>query len=119
MSFFIGIDLVEITRINSIIQKSGKAFLNKIYTKSEQNYCDSNVNPSIHYAGRFAAKEAVKKALMSSGIHNAIPLKSIEVQRKKNGEPFISKVFQYGWLLKVSISHTNNYATAFAIYYRA
>ena len=117
MSFFIGIDLVEIKRINSIIEKNGDNFLNRVYTKTEQKYCNSNANPSIHYAGRFAAKEAVKKAIMSSGIKKIIPLKLIEIDRKKNGEPFISRVFNDGWLLKVSISHTDDYATAFAIYF--
>jgi holo-[acyl-carrier protein] synthase len=115
MSFFIGIDLVEIKRINSIIDKSGNTFLNRIYTKTEQEYCNSNANPSIHFAGRFAAKEAVKKSILSSGIKESISLKSIEIDRKKNGEPYISKVFKNGWLIKVSISHTDDYATAFAI----
>ena len=117
MNFFIGIDLVEIKRINSIIDKSGDTFLDRIYTETEQEYCNSNSDPSIHYAGRFAAKEAAKKALMSSGIKESISLKSIEIDRKKNGEPIINTIFKYGWILKVSISHTDDYATAFVIYF--
>ena len=116
MNFFIGIDLVEIKRINSIIDKSGDTFLDRIFTRTEQDYCNSNSNPNMHYAGRFAAKEAAKKALMSSGIKESISLKSIEIDRKKNGEPIINTIFKYGWILKVSISHTDDYATAFVIY---
>ena len=116
MSFFIGIDLVKVKRINSIIERNGNTFLNRIFTITEQDYCNSNSNPSIHYAGRFAAKEAAKKALMSSGIKESISLKSIEIERKKNGEPIINTIFKYGWILKVSISHTDDYATAFVIY---
>ena len=115
MSFFIGIDLVKIKRINSIIEKNGNTFLNRIFTKTEQDYCNSNLDPSIHYAGRFAAKEAAKKALMSSGIKKIISLKSIEIDRKKNGEPVINIIFKHGWILKVSISHTDDYATALVI----
>ena len=117
MSFFIGIDLVKIKRINSIIEKNGNTFLNRIFTRTEQDYCNSNSEPSIHYAGRFAAKEAAKKALMSSGINGSISLKSIEIHRKKNGEPIINTIFRYGWTLKVSISHTDDYATAFVVYF--
>ena len=115
MSFFIGIDLVKIKRINSIIEKNGNTFLNRIFTKTEQDYCNSNLDPSIHYAGRFAAKEAAKKALMSSGIKKIISLKSIEIDRKKNGEPVINIIFKHDWILKVSISHTDDYATALVI----
>ena len=117
MSFFIGIDLVKIKRINSIIEKNGNTFLNRIFTKTEKDYCNSKSDPSIHYAGRFAAKEAAKKALMSSGIKKIISLKSIEIDRKKNGEPVINIIFKHGWILKVSISHTDDYATALVIYF--
>ena len=81
--------------INSIIDKSGDTFLDRIYTETEQEYCNSNSDPSTHYAGRFAAKEAVKKAIMSSGtVKKTISLKSIEINRKANGEPFISTIFK-------------------------
>ena len=80
VDIFIGTDLVEVTRIRSAIQKTGDRFLNRIYTKTEQDYCQSKANPEIHYAGRFAAKEAVMKALKSSGINAPISFDSIDIQ---------------------------------------
>ena len=68
---FIGTDLVEVVRIRSAIKKTGDRFLNRIYTKTEQDYCKSKANPEIHYAGRFAAKEALSKAL-GTGIRKNI-----------------------------------------------
>tara|TARA_B100001250_G_scaffold398550_1_gene406912 strand:+ start:564 stop:926 length:363 start_codon:yes stop_codon:yes gene_type:complete len=114
--FFIGTDIVDINRISLIIKKSGNNFLNRIFTESERLYCDSNINPNIHYAGRFAAKEAVKKALLSSGSVDSISLISIEINRKRNGEPIVNTKLKKGWNCKVSISHTPNFAIAFSIY---
>ena len=113
---FIGTDLVDIKRISSIISNKGEIFVNRIYTKSEQLYCNSGSNPNIHYAGRFAAKEAVKKALLSSGILDPIPLLSIEILRKDSGEPYVKTKLKDGWKCKVSISHTDTHALAFSIY---
>ena len=61
---FIGTDIIEVIRINDSIKNYGKRFLNRIFTESEQRYCNSCSQPSIHFAGRFAAKEAVKKAFI-------------------------------------------------------
>ena len=72
---------------------------------------------SIHFSGKFSAKEASKKALMSSGISN-IYFKDIEVLNKQNGEPYIKidKIDpNYIKNIQVSISHTNLYATAFVV----
>ena len=113
---FIGTDIVEVSRIDSSISTSGKRFLNRIYTDIEQKYCDSKSNPSIHYAGRFAAKEAVMKALKSSGHNKPIPFTSIDVHSKNNGEPVVILNFDYKGKCKVSISHTDTYAIASAIF---
>ena len=51
----------------------------------EQNYCDSKSSPSIHYAGRFAAKESIIKAVKSSGYKNPIPFKDIEILPSDSG----------------------------------
>tara|TARA_Y100001970_G_C13897624_1_gene681930 strand:- start:384 stop:746 length:363 start_codon:yes stop_codon:yes gene_type:complete len=114
---FIGTDIVEIRRIDAILNKNSIRFLNRIYTKNEQSYCNSNANPSMHFAGRFAAKEAVKKALLSSGFLESIPLISIEISREINGEPIVNTKLRDGWRCKVSISHTKDYAVAFSIYH--
>ena len=64
-NFFIGTDIVEVDRINKLVLKYGQLFKNKVFTTLEQNYCDSRSTPSIHYAGRFAAKESIIKAVKS------------------------------------------------------
>ena len=112
---FIGTDIVEVLRIDSSISTSGKRFLDRIYTVLEQKYCDSKSNPAIHYAGRFAAKEAVMKALKSSGYNKPIPFTSIDVRSKDNGEPIIVLDFDHSGKCKVSISHTDTHAIASAI----
>ena len=113
---FIGTDIVEVSRIDSSINNSGKRFLNRIYTDIEQKYCDSKSNPSIHYAGRFAAKEAVMKALKSSGHYKPIPFTSIDVHSKNNGEPVVILSSDYKGKCRVSISHTDTFAMASAIF---
>ncbi len=113
---FIGTDLVEVARIRSAIQETGERFLNRIYTKTEQDYCGSKANPEIHYAGRFAAKEAIMKALKSSGMDDPISFESIEILSSKTGEPIVVIDIKFGGKCKVSISHTNSHAIASAIY---
>ncbi len=113
---FIGTDLVEVSRIQSAIKEIGKRFLNRIYTATEQNYCQSKAKPEIHFAGRFAAKEAIMKALKSSGINDPIAFSSIEIQSMDTGEPVVVLDSKYQGQCKVSISHTDSLAIAFAIY---
>ena len=59
----IGTDICDIRRIEQSIEKFGKRFLNKTFTLAEQTYCESKARPAMSYAKRFAAKEAVAKAL--------------------------------------------------------
>ena len=113
---FLGNDLVEVSRILALINKIGQKFLDRIYTKTEQDYCQSKSIPQMHYAGRFAAKEAVMKALKSSGLHEPIPFKSIEIRSGDNGEPIVDLHFPCNGQCRVSISHTNDHAIASAIF---
>ncbi len=113
---FIGTDIVEVSRIRSAIRDNGLRFLNKIYTKSEQKYCDSKANPSIHYSGRFAAKEAVIKAIKSTGFKNPISFTSIDIHSKASGKPQVVLEFKCNGFCRVSISHTNEHAIASAIF---
>ena len=115
-NFFIGTDIVEVERINKLLLRSGDLFKNKVFTTLEQNYCDSKSTPSIHYAGRFAAKESIIKAVKSSGYNNPIPLKDIEILSSASGAPIVDLHFISEWECKVSISHTEFYATASAVY---
>ncbi len=84
---FIGTDIVEVSRIDSSISTSGKRFLNRIYTEIEQRYCDSKPNPSIHYAGRFAAKEAFSKAL-GTGIGRVVSFQDLTIRSNEHGKPY-------------------------------
>ena len=115
-NFFIGTDIVEVDRINKLLLRSGELFKNKVFTSLEQNYCDSKSTPSIHYAGRFAAKESIIKAVKSSGYKNPIPFKDIEILPSDSGAPLVSLHFILECECKVSISHTQSHAIASALY---
>ena len=114
---FVGTDIVPINRIEKLIKDKGTHFLNHVFTKLEQNICDGKNSPSIHYSGKFAAKEAVKKALLSSKSFPHIPVKSIVIQNDTYGTPVVQIVKDeiIYKQLRVSISHAGEYATATAI----
>ena len=114
--FFIGTDIVEVDRIKKLLLRSGELFKNKVFTTLEQNYCDSKSTPSIHYAGRFAAKESIIKAVKSSGYKNPIPFKDIEILPSDSGAPIIDLHFVLEGECNVSISHTESHAIASALY---
>ena len=116
LNLFIGTDIVEVDRINKLLLKSGELFKNKVFTTLEQNYCDSKSTPSIHYAGRFAAKESIIKAVKSSGYKNPIPFKDIEILPSDSGAPIVDLHFVLEGEGKVAISHTESHATASALY---
>jgi len=116
----IGIDIIEIERIKESIDKYGDSFLNKIYTQNELDYCLSKFNKYQHLAARFAAKEAIYKALATSWEKDAT-WKSIEITNEPNGLP-VAKFF--GRLkdflsddkdIKISLSHSEHYVTGVAI----
>ena len=86
---FVGTDIVLISRIDKLIQEKGIYFLNHIFSNTEQNICNKKSSPSMHYSGKFAAKEAVKKAILSSKSVLTIPLSSIEIQNDKDGMPLV------------------------------
>ena len=113
---FIGTDIVEVDRINNLLLRSGEFFKNRVFTTLEQKYCDKKSSPSIHYAGRFAAKESIIKAVKSSGYKNPIPFKDIEILPSDSGAPIVDFHIILKGECKVSISHTKSYATATALY---
>ena len=115
-NFFIGTDIVEVDRINKLLLRSGELFKNKVFTTLEQKYCDSKTTPSIHYAGRFAAKESIIKAVKSSGYKKPISFKDIEILPSYSGAPLVSLHLILECECKVSISHTESHATASALY---
>ncbi len=82
----IGIDLVEVTRMRDLLEKHGERFKRKTFTEAERAYCDACADPAMHYAARFAAKEAAAKAL-GTGFAEGVSWSDIEVTRAASGRP--------------------------------
>lgn len=118
-----GIDLVENERMQEMLERWGERFKDKVFLKSEQNYCDAKAAPFRHYAGRFAVKEAVTKAF-GTGIGPHIGWLDVEVIRDEStGAPSVklgekakklASMYKVGDVL-VSLSHTKSYAVAHAM----
>ena len=83
----IGIDIIEIESVKKSMEQS-KRFAQRVFTENEIIYCESNANKYQHYAARFAAKEAMMKAL-KTGWNNGIQWKQIEVINGASGAPTI------------------------------
>jgi len=113
-----GTDIIEISRIKESIETLGENFKNKIYTQKEIEYCESRKNAKYqHYAGRFAAKEAIFKAV-SELLDNKFEIswKDAEILDDENGKPRItfvsSKIEEKIESIDISISHCKEYAVA-------
>jgi len=115
--YFVGTDIVSVSRIEKILQQYSDRFKKHVFTDKEKSYCDLKSNPAVHYAGRFAAKEAVKKALYSSSIINSIDFADIEIISNVSGAPEVKLSTQdlKNVFVKVSISHIDELAIAFAL----
>ena len=86
--FGIGTDIVNIKRMEKSLKQYGNKFKSNIFSKNEITYCEKKKNPSAFYAKRFAAKEALSKAL-GTGIRKGIKLKHIEIYNDTYGKPSI------------------------------
>src|SRR5204863_4211084 len=84
----VGIDIIEVARVQSSYGQFGERFLNRILLPDEIAYCLSHKAPAPHLAARFAAKEAISKAF-GTGIGAALGWQDMEVGRKPSGEPFV------------------------------
>ena len=113
--------MIEIKRIERAHRRHGDHFLKKIYTPNEIIYCKSHTNMAPHLAGRFAAKEAVVKALGTG--FRGITWKDIEILNNEQGRPVIvlspevSKNLGYPSIM-ISISHTREHAIASAVWHK-
>ena len=81
----LGIDIVEIERMRKILERT-PSFARRVFSPDECAYCDAKATPAAHYATRFAAKEAVMKAL-GTGFRYGVDVRDIEVVRDKLGKP--------------------------------
>lgn len=111
-----GIDIIEIERVKQSIEDTEGKFCERVYTQKEIEYCESkNVQKYQHYAARFAAKEAVFKAI-SPLLDNkfSIEWKDIEVLNGENGRPYINLLKKDINIneIDISISHCKTYAVA-------
>ncbi len=118
----VGIDIIEVARIKASHERFGERFLNRILRPAEIAYCLTHKEPSPFLAARFAAKEAISKAF-GTGINAQLGWLDMEVGRKESGQPFVILHDKGQELLTargartvlLSISHTQEHATAVAI----
>ena len=117
----IGTDIVECVRIAQMIEKHGEVFLQRVFTQKEILYCSSRKAATQHYAGRWAAKEAVLKVL-GTGWAKGIQWTDVEVVNEVSGAPVIKITGKAADIARdrgireimITISHCRAYATAFA-----
>jgi len=117
----VGVDIIEIKRIQQVLQRHGERFLQRVYTEAEMAYCRGRV-PEL--AARFAAKEAVSKAL-GTGIvgRGGISWREVEVLPDARGKPLVhlhgqarDRAESLGLkAFAISLSHSQEYAVAFVV----
>ena len=115
----IGVDIIEIDRIRRSIESIGDRFLSKVYTGTEIAYCDAKANRYQHYAARFAAKEALSKAL-STGWAGEFRWKDVEVTNAPSGQPHITlhgtlAEHLAGATVMLSMSHSESHVVAMVL----
>jgi holo-[acyl-carrier protein] synthase len=117
----IGVDIIDVARMKKMVEKS-KGFVEKVFTQTEIRYCRDKYRQEVHFAGRFAAKEAFLKA-MGTGLRGAMAWTDISVENNELGKPGITlagktlEIFKKNKFqtIHLSISHTREYAVAFVI----
>ncbi len=108
----VGVDLVEVGRIGRLVRDP--AFLKRVFTAEEIAYCRGKKNAAQHFAVRFAAKEAILKALG----HKGVALKDIGVRNLSTGQPvpvLHGRLKPLGGKIRLSLAHTKEYAVAMAV----
>ncbi len=116
----LGNDIIEIARIKRSIDEHGDHFLARLFTKKEREYCSQHKEAARHFAGRFAAKEAIAKAL-GTGFGDTLSWLDIEILSAPSGKPLVylserlKTTFQNPQI-HLSISHCKTFATAVAIW---
>jgi holo-[acyl-carrier protein] synthase len=119
----LGVDIAEVPRIKTAIERHGEPFLRRIFTPNEVEYCERFKNKFERYAGRFAAKEAAMKAL-GTGWRRGIRWVDLEVVREPSGRPTLALVGEAAKIaaqlgvkrISLSITHTEAQALAQVIF---
>ena len=118
----IGVDLIEVERIQHSLDRFGERFMKRVFTEGEIAYCVSMKFPARHFAARFAAKEAVSKAF-GTGIGKAMGWRNIDIRKKTSGEPFLVFSGSAQELATkrgvtsalITLSHTDHHAMAIVV----
>jgi holo-[acyl-carrier protein] synthase len=115
----IGCDLVDVERIQKVLDRFGDRFAQRVFSPFECDYCGRKAVPAIHYAARFAAKESFLKSL-GIGLGMGVNLKDIEVRNNAEGRPALTLYGRAVKMLKdrgvtavhLSLTHTKTQAVA-------
>ena len=115
----VGIDIIEVSRIQKSIEDYGELFTDKVFTREEKAYCSGKPFPYQHYAARFAAKEAFSKAT-GTGWDDTFSWQEVEVINEASGKPYLRLG---GLALKnvggkrvfLSLSHSGDYVAAVVV----
>jgi holo-[acyl-carrier protein] synthase len=118
----IGVDIVEIPRLRKTLERYGNRFIRRVFTPAEQEYCLARADPVPHYAVRFAAKEALFKAL-GTGWAKGVTWLDVEVRREPHASPHLGLKGEAENLSKtlgmksihISLTHSENTAIAFVV----
>lgn len=110
----VGIDIEEVRRFRAQESSQHAAFYRKIFTDREMTYCMSKSDPYPHFTARFAAKEAVAKAIGAT----MYALKDIEISNESTGRPAVEIHSDPAYEVEISLSHTKDHAVAIAIWLR-
>jgi holo-[acyl-carrier protein] synthase len=118
----IGADIAEVHRLREAVERHGERFLQRVFTPLEIGYCRSHRNAAERLAARFAAKEAMMKAL-GTGWRRGIRWRDIEVSNAASGKPELrlsGKALEFyeslgGTRILLSLTHTESYALAHVI----
>jgi holo-[acyl-carrier protein] synthase len=118
----IGADITECLRIARMIERHGELFIHRVYTPEEIRYCQNRKQATQHFTGRWAAKEAILKAL-GIGWRRGVAWRDVEVRNDPGGRPIVAVGGQVKEAVErlgvaqvlVTISHCRTHATAYAI----
>lgn len=122
MTVGLGVDIVEIARMRRVMERT-PSFATKVFTEAERAYCESKANPTTYYAARFAAKEAVCKALGTGILVDGMRMTDVEVVRDSRGKPTVAlhgqaaaRAKDQGVLdIPLSLTYTHSVAVANAV----
>jgi len=118
----IGTDIIEVKRIEKLLAGKREEFLSRVFSRAEASYCEAKARPAIHFAARFAAKEAFMKAL-GTGWAKGVGFQDITVSNNEDGKPSLEIAGKARVLLDekgptwlwLSLTHTREFAMAVAV----